>query len=113
MDEATALKASRQQLRRGAYGPAIQALAALPPTLMQAPRVAFARTRAHLLQGRIADAEIALTNADRQRATAGERLILSLEDAWPPPMPPWRRPAPSLWIRWIAPRRIACIVDCC
>ncbi len=81
MDEATALKASRQQLRRGAYGPAIQALAALPPTLMQAPRVAFARTRAHLLQGRIADAEIALNNADRQRATAGERLILSLEDA--------------------------------
>jgi CHAT domain-containing protein len=81
MDEATALKASRQLLRRGAYGPSIEALAALPPTLTQAPRIALARTRVHLLQGRIADAETDLTNADLQRTTAGERLILSLETA--------------------------------
>ncbi|MBM5815753.1 MAG: CHAT domain-containing protein [Cyanobacteria bacterium K_Offshore_surface_m2_239] len=81
MEEATALEACRQRLRRGAYGQAIQALAALPPGLLQAPRVALARTRAHLLQGRIADAESALTSADLQRASAGERLILSLEAA--------------------------------
>jgi CHAT domain-containing protein/tetratricopeptide (TPR) repeat protein len=79
--ESEALMVIREKVRRGAYGEVANYLESLPPAIKTAPLIVLEQSRAFLRQGKPIDAESALATANLNRATPGERLILTMETA--------------------------------
>ncbi len=71
----------RAWTRRGDDREAAAAADELSPSLRADPSIAIERARARMRQGYIARARLALEEADTNRASPGQRLILSLEGA--------------------------------